>query len=162
MFSEKEGRGVRSTKIPAQKLSFTSTSTYNDILMAGKDAFFPDYDPQLNSLHIADSSGKVIKSTGDDWTLGKYFEENGFQPSRHKLYIMFKEPLVSHNSYLHFWCIIKLMLLQEERGSCSEEKSSSSEEDNVEPVDQPSASGTGPPPLVHIQDGESTIREPKT
>ena len=49
--------------------SYLSLLLYNDILMAGKDAFFPDYDPLLNSLHIADSFGKVIKSTGDDWTL---------------------------------------------------------------------------------------------
>lgn len=95
MYKEEVARGVRISKIRPQKLEFLPGATLEDILNKGREAFFSELDPPLSSLHLADSSGNVVDAESDDWTVGKYFEENGYQPSRHKLYIMYREPTVS-------------------------------------------------------------------
>ena len=94
MYKEEEGRGVRSSKIRTQKFSLPPSATLDDVLKMGKEAFFSELDIPLRYLHLVDSSGLPIETGDEDWTLGKYFEKNGYQPSRHKLYVMFKEPLV--------------------------------------------------------------------
>lgn len=91
VFSDDEGRGVRSSKIPSQKISFPPSATLRDILEKGREMFYSELDIPMHFLHLADSSGQIINAEGDKWTIGKYFEENGYQPSRHKMYIMFKE-----------------------------------------------------------------------
>ena len=89
MYKEEEGRGVRSSKIHTQKLSLAPTAMLDNILHVGREAFFSDYDLPNSSLHLADSSGNILEcAESEGWTLGKYFEENHYQPNRHKLYIM--------------------------------------------------------------------------
>ena len=86
MYKEEEGRGVRSSKIHTQKLSL---ATLDNILHMGREAFFSDYDLPMSSRHPADSSGNTLEcAESEGWTLGKYFEENHYQPYQHKLYIM--------------------------------------------------------------------------
>ena len=60
----------------------------------GREAFFSELDSPLSSLHLADSSGNVVDAGSDDWTVGKYYEGNGYQPSQSPQ-IMYKERTVS-------------------------------------------------------------------
>ena len=76
-------------EVHTQKLSLAPTATIDNILHMGREAFFSDYDLPMSSLHLADSSGNILEcAESKDWTLDKYFEENCYQPSRQKLYIM--------------------------------------------------------------------------
>ena len=95
IYKEEEGRGIRSSKIRPHKFDLFPDATLEDILNKGREAFFSELDLPLSTLHLADSFGQMVDINSDNWTVGKYFEENGYQPSRHKMYIMFKEPSVS-------------------------------------------------------------------
>lgn len=88
IYKEEEGRGVRSSKIRPQKFDLFPDASLEDVLSKGREAFFSELDVPLSFLHLADSSGQVVDANSDGWTIGKYFAENGYQPSRHKLYIM--------------------------------------------------------------------------
>ena len=101
IYNEEEGKGIRNSKIPPQKFKLFSTATIEDILNMGRKAFFSELDPPLDTLHLANSSGQIIDVNSENWTLGKYFDENGYQPSRHKLYIVYKHPTVSGYHWFH-------------------------------------------------------------
>ena len=95
MYREEEGRGVRSGKLPApRKIELSLSSTLKDILTLGRETFFQKSKPPLHSLCLADSSGQPIDISSDEWTIGNFYEQNCYQPSRFKLYIMYK-PSVS-------------------------------------------------------------------
>ena len=93
VYKEEEGRGVRSSKFCPQKFDLLPTATLEAILSMGRHAFFSDEMP-LKYLCLADSTGQKIDISSDTWTVGSYFEENGYQPSRHKLYTMYKDSTV--------------------------------------------------------------------
>ena len=95
IYNEEEGKGIRNSKIHPQKFKLFSTATMEDILNMGREAFFSELDPPIDTLHLANSSGQIIDADSENWTLGKYFEENGYQPSRHKLYIVYRPQMVS-------------------------------------------------------------------
>ena len=95
VYREEEGRGVRSGKLPApRKIELSLSSTLKDILTLGRETFFQKSKPPLHSLCLADSSGQPIDISSDEWTIGNFYEQNCYQPSRFKLYIMYK-PSVS-------------------------------------------------------------------
>ena len=60
--------------------------------------FFEAYDPNMNKLSLADSNGMPIKvANPDEWTLGMFYQNNGLQPSRYKLYVVLQVGLM----YIH-------------------------------------------------------------
>ena len=63
-------------------------------LTLGRETFFPKSKPSLHSLCLADSSGQAIDISSDEWMIGNFYEQNSYQPSRFKLYVMYK-PSVS-------------------------------------------------------------------
>jgi len=53
--------------------------------------FFEEFEPTKDTLSLADSSGVPIQlSDPDNWTLGSFYQSNGLQPSRYKLYVVLK------------------------------------------------------------------------
>ena len=57
-----------------------------DIINMGREAFFSELDPPLDTFHLANSSGQIIDADSENWTLGKYFEENGSAKSAQALH----------------------------------------------------------------------------
>ena len=60
--------------------------SYKDVLEKAVSLFFEAYEPKLDSLSLADSNGMPIHT--DKWTLGNFYQSNGLQPSRYKLYVV--------------------------------------------------------------------------
>jgi len=89
VFDSTKKRGVKRKSIPSpEEVELPLSATYNDVLVQGKSLFFDD-EISLNSLVIADSNGNPI-DPGDreQWTIGEFYSENGYKPSRFKLYVM--------------------------------------------------------------------------
>ena len=63
--------------------------SYKDVLEKAVSLFFEAYEPKLDSLSLADSNGMPIHiACPDKWTLGNFYQSNGLQPSRYKLYVV--------------------------------------------------------------------------
>ena len=91
IYDRKQGKGVKKGKLPpAKKVEFLTNSTVHDVLLYGKREIFHKMNPPLRYLSIADSSGQEIATASDDeWTIGSYYQENVYKPSRYKLYVMY-------------------------------------------------------------------------
>jgi len=87
-------RGVRKKYLPdpnPTKIELPKDVKYEDILQMAISLFFEEFEPTKNTLSLADSSGVPIQlSDPDNWTLGSFYQGNGLQPSRYKLYVVLK------------------------------------------------------------------------
>ena len=84
------GRGVRKRYLHEPnptKVEMKRDSSYDDVLKMAVSIFFELYNPELDSLSLADSNGVTVASC-DTWTLGTFYQSNGLQPSQHKLYVV--------------------------------------------------------------------------
>ena len=86
------GRGVRKRYLHEPnptKVEMRRDSSYNKVLKMAVSIFFELYNPELDSLSLADSNGVTINiSSRATWTIGTFYQSNGLQPSRHKLYVV--------------------------------------------------------------------------
>ena len=86
------GRGIRKRYLHEPnptKVEMKRDSSYEDVLKMAVSIFFELYNPELDSLSLADSNGVTVNvSSRDTWTLGTFYQNNGLQPSRHKLYVV--------------------------------------------------------------------------
>ena len=83
-------------------------SSYEDVLKMAVSIFFELYNPELDSLSLADSNGVTVNvSSQDTWTLGTFYQNNGLQPSRHKLYVVLQ---VFNGNTLRFLRIMPLII----------------------------------------------------
>lgn len=99
IYSKAKEKGVKKKGIPPpRQIELPLTSSYDDVLQAGKDNFFEDVDEVLlNHLTLADSSGTRIKiKDRDKWTIGDFYARNELKPSRYKLYVMYIPPVSPH------------------------------------------------------------------
>ncbi len=92
VYDQNLSRGVRKKYLPdpnPTKVELAKDTKYTDILEMAKSLFFDEFDPTLDTLSLADSSGVPIQiSDPEKWTLGSFYQNNGLQPSRYKLYVV--------------------------------------------------------------------------
>ncbi len=92
VYDQNLSRGVRKKYLPdpnPTKVELAKGTKYTDILKMAKSLFFVEFDPTLDTLSLADSSGVPIQiSLPEKWTLGSFYQNNGLQPSRYKLYVV--------------------------------------------------------------------------
>ena len=88
MFDQFLGRVVRKRYLHEPnptKVEMKRDSSYEEVL----NIFFELYNPELDSLSLADSNGVPISvSSRETLTLWGFYQNNGLQPSRHKLYVV--------------------------------------------------------------------------
>lgn len=86
-------RGVKKKYIPTpEEIELSFDASLEDVLQKGKEIFFEDLSPHLTSLVLADSNGHQIPISADDeedWTIGEFYNQNDYKPSRYKLYVMY-------------------------------------------------------------------------
>ena len=89
-------RGVRKKCLPEPnptKIEMNKSSTLSSVFESAKKLFFKDMEGELM---LGDSYGTVIHvSEPAMWSLGTFFETNGLQPSRYKLYVIMSPEKVS-------------------------------------------------------------------
>ena len=82
-------RGVRKKCLPEPnptKVELDRSSTLNSIFQFAKNLYFKDMEGEMM---LGDSYGTAIHvSEPTKWSLGNFFETNGLQPSRYKLYVI--------------------------------------------------------------------------
>ena len=77
------GRGVRKRYLHEPTLKMKRDSSYEDVLKMAVSIVFEIY------VSLADSNGIPISvASRETWTLGTFYQNNGLQPSRHKLYVV--------------------------------------------------------------------------
>jgi hypothetical protein len=92
IYNHSLGKGVRSKCLPQPnpiKIEMSKNSLLNDIYKRAKELFFKKKE---GNMFLSDSSGVII-DLGVNWTKGKYYNENNFILSRHKLYVILDEKL---------------------------------------------------------------------
>ena len=96
-YCQKLGRGIRKDSIPKpnpRKVELPKSSTFNDIVDLANELYFGNgADP--SRMELADSSGLSIHVNKSEWKLDSYYKNNNYQPSRHKLYLMYDNEGVS-------------------------------------------------------------------
>ena len=55
-------------------------------------------------MELADSSGLSIHVNKSEWKLYSYYKDNNYQPSRHKLYVMYDNEGVG--LYMSVWVVL--------------------------------------------------------
>ena len=93
IFDQTLKKGVRKRSLPEpnpQKISLPRSSTIKAVLLKAKELYFEEYDIDEDletALLLCDSAGIVIPVKDDTWSLGGFYQKNGLQPSRYKLYV---------------------------------------------------------------------------
>ena len=86
------GRGVRKRYLHEPnptRVELKRECSYEDVLRMAISLFFEDYNPTLDNLSLADSTGLPIQvASPQSWMLGSFYASNGLQPSRYKLYVV--------------------------------------------------------------------------
>ena len=93
------GRGVRKRYLHEPnptRVKMKRESSYEDVLKRQYHFFLRRiYNPDLDSLSLADSTGMPINvASCENWTLGAFYRNNGLQPSRYKLYVVIQYIIV--------------------------------------------------------------------
>ena len=93
IFDENLNKGVRKKCLPdpnPRKISIPRSAPLEMVLSKARELFFEEFDiddPQ--ALSLCDSSGVLIPAESG-WSLGDFYNKNGLQPSRYKLYVVLK------------------------------------------------------------------------
>lgn len=89
-------RGVRKRFLPEPnptKVELSRETTWKELCCRACELFFSELLPNEDDLLLVDSNGVAINvACPQSWILGEYYHSNGFQPSRHKLYVAAKIP----------------------------------------------------------------------
>ena len=96
VYSCDKGKGIRKKYIPPPcEVEFLPSATLQDVLKTGKRKFFADEEEiSLSCLALADSSGSRIDIDDEDsWTIGDFYAQHDYKPSRYKLYVMYVPPV---------------------------------------------------------------------
>ena len=68
----------------------TRNSSLEDVLHKANELYFKFQD--IYCLSLADTNGMSIEvDDPNDWKLDQYYAHNHYQPSRHKMYVMYTE-----------------------------------------------------------------------
>lgn len=108
IFSAEKGKGVgKKGMAPPCEVELPLSASYEEVLEAGRQNFFEgDAEVELKHLMLADSTGTRIKITDQkSWTIGEFYSQNNFKPSRYKLYVMYVPP-ESVSSCVRLVCLV--------------------------------------------------------
>ena len=91
MFNTTSRKGIKRKDLPSPKIvDFDACSSYEDIVMKGKELFFPQESDNFDAYSLAGSSGVPFDiADKENWVLGDFLKEHGFQPSKLRLYILY-------------------------------------------------------------------------
>lgn len=82
-------RGICMSRTNPTKVEMKRDSSYDDVRKIAVSIFFELYNPELDSLSLADSNGVTVNvACRDTWTLGEFYQNKGLQPSQHKPYVV--------------------------------------------------------------------------
>ena len=71
------------------RVEVNSDSSMESLFELASSLFFNKLSSTIEEYNLADSSGVEIHvANKDDWTIGSYYQNHGFVPSKHKFYIM--------------------------------------------------------------------------
>ena len=94
IYDEVVHRGIRKKYLPEPnpaKIEISTSAGYNDLLEVAKLKYFSEFQPELDKLSLADSTGMPITvASPETWTVGSFYASNSLQPSRYKLYVVLK------------------------------------------------------------------------
>ena len=85
-------KGVRKKTLPSpQYVDFPRSSNYEEVIKRGKGIFFPKGVNDTSQYYFASTSGIPFHvDDPEDWSLGEFLNEHGYQPSKTRFYIVFK------------------------------------------------------------------------
>ena len=91
IFDRSSGKGVRKKSIPEpnpRKVEMSRMSSLVDIFQKAKELYFyPKCD--IDEFKLGDGSGMLVEvAEKESWSLQKYYDENSYKPSRHKVYVV--------------------------------------------------------------------------
>ena len=90
MYDEAEGKGMKSNlpKPNPCKVDLPRRATIYDLFNKAAEVYF-DSASDIENMDLADSSGMIIRvDDKDKWMLEKYFTDNNYHPSRHRLFVV--------------------------------------------------------------------------
>lgn len=93
-------KGVRKKCLPdpnPQKVSLSRSATLDIVFSKARELYFEEFNVSQEAMSLCDSSGIIIPAD-NEWSLGQFYNVNGLQPSRYKLYVVAK--LVRY-AYIH-------------------------------------------------------------
>ena len=85
-------KGVRKKTLPSpQYVDFPKSSNYKEVVKRGREIFFPKEENDPSCYYLASTTGIPFHvDDPEDWSLGEFLSEHGFQPSKVRFYIVFK------------------------------------------------------------------------
>ena len=87
--------GIRK-KIPSTTLlEFNSRASYGEVMHTVIPVFFPNGDDNPSHYSLAGTSGVPFEVDREEWTLGAFLKKRKFQPSKIRLYVMYKPQVFS-------------------------------------------------------------------
>lgn len=98
MYDDTTGKGKKYESILPKpnpcKVEVPRQACLQDIYAKAKELYFKE-SSDCSRMCLADSSGMIIKiDNQQSWTLEKYFHNNDFHPSRHKIFVVLNEVII--------------------------------------------------------------------
>ena len=86
-------KGVRKKTLSSpQYVDFPKSSNYEEVIKRGKEVFFPKEVNDMSQYYLASTSGIPFHvDNPEDWSLGEFPTEHGFQPSKTRFYLVYKD-----------------------------------------------------------------------
>lgn len=97
LYNSLSGKGVKRDYLPKpnpQKVEMPKNCTFREIVHKAKTLYFGE-DADESKMNLADSSGIMIQVDKASWNLDQYYKDNNYQPSRHKIYVLYDNEPVS-------------------------------------------------------------------
>ena len=93
-FDTRQCKGVKRKWLPEpnpRKVEMPRKASLMNVFERAKEIYFHE-ECDVHDMQLADSSGMMIQVDDETrWTLEKYFDDNHYQPSRHKVYVMLSQ-----------------------------------------------------------------------
>ena len=80
------------------KVELSRSSSLHDVFIKAKELYFEGKSgsDDMDSYCLADSNGMIIKvDNKDTWTLEKYFQDNAYHASRHRVFVVLHEVIIN-------------------------------------------------------------------
>lgn len=97
MYDTRSQKGTKRKTLPSPRvIDFDATATYMDVVKRAKESFFPENTDDMNAYSLAGTSGIPFDvDNKENWVIGEFLKEHGYQPSKLRLYIIYDPEKVS-------------------------------------------------------------------
>uniref|UniRef100_A0A1X7TZT8 Uncharacterized protein n=1 Tax=Amphimedon queenslandica TaxID=400682 RepID=A0A1X7TZT8_AMPQE len=96
LYNFRSGKGIKRHYLPKpnpQMVEIPKNCTFKEFVRKAKTLYFGK-DANESKMNLADSSGILIQVDKATWNLDQYYKDNNYQPSRHKMYVLYhNEPV---------------------------------------------------------------------